>query len=114
MTLFGTIDPNAAGLLTNTVTVAAPLGVTDTNAGNNTATDIDTLTPPTADPSEQYLRAREAEAMRDVDVPGSRHLGSIRYTPHMPHRRRTGSVLSVLARKSKHVTHGRGRVPENM
>src|SRR5438309_1443471 len=46
---FGTIDPNATGLLTNTVTVAAPLGVTDTNAVNNTATDIDTLTPPTAD-----------------------------------------------------------------
>ena len=34
-----------------------------------------------------------------VDVPGSRHLGSIRYTPHMRHRRRTGCVLSVLASK---------------
>jgi hypothetical protein len=44
MTLFGTIDPNATSLLTNTVTVAAPLGVTDTNAGNNTATDIEAIT----------------------------------------------------------------------
>jgi uncharacterized repeat protein (TIGR01451 family) len=48
MTLFGTIDPNATGLLTNTVTVAAPPGVTDTNLHNNTATDIDTLTPEVA------------------------------------------------------------------
>jgi hypothetical protein len=40
-----------------------------------------------------------------VDVPGSRHLGSIRYTPHMPHRRRTGCVLSVLASKIQTWSH---------
>ena len=33
---------------------------------------------------------------------GSRHLSSIRYTPHMLHRRRTGCVLRSLPRKSKH------------
>ena len=40
-----------------------------------------------------------------VDVPGSRHLGSIWYTPHMPHRRRTGCVLSVLASKIQTWSH---------
>jgi hypothetical protein len=40
-----------------------------------------------------------------VDVPGSRHLGSMRYTPHMPHRRRTGCVLSVLASKIQTWSH---------
>jgi hypothetical protein len=33
------------------------------------------------------------------------HLGSIRYTPHMPHRRRTGCVLSVLASKIQTWSH---------
>ena len=41
LTLSGTIDPNATGSITNTVTVAAPAGVTDTNPGNNSATDTD-------------------------------------------------------------------------
>ena len=45
MTLTGTIDPNATGTLTNAVTVAPPAGVTDTNPADNTASDIDTLTP---------------------------------------------------------------------
>jgi uncharacterized repeat protein (TIGR01451 family) len=45
MTLTGTIDPNATGSLSNTVTVAAPAGTTDTNPGNNSFTDTDTLTP---------------------------------------------------------------------
>src|SRR5262245_45874695 len=35
MTLSVTIDPSATGSLTSTVTVAAPAGVTDTNAANN-------------------------------------------------------------------------------
>src|SRR5262249_62344942 len=39
----GTIDPNATGLLTNTVTVSAPAGVFDPNPANNAATDADTL-----------------------------------------------------------------------
>ena len=42
ITLTGTIDPSATGSLTNTVTVA---GTADTNPGNNSATDVDTLTP---------------------------------------------------------------------
>src|SRR5437899_1114888 len=45
MTLTGTIDPNATGSITNTVTVAPPNGVADSNPSNNTASDTDTLTP---------------------------------------------------------------------
>jgi uncharacterized repeat protein (TIGR01451 family) len=45
ITLTGTIAPTATGSLTNTVTVAPPAGVTDTNTGNNVASDTDTLTP---------------------------------------------------------------------
>ena len=41
ITLSGTIDPNATGSISNSVTVAAPAGVTDTNPGNNSATDTD-------------------------------------------------------------------------
>src|SRR5262249_53800806 len=43
LTLTGTIDPNATGLLTNIVTVAPPGGTTDTNSANDTATDTDTI-----------------------------------------------------------------------
>ena len=39
------VGAGVTGTLTNTATVAAPLGVTDTVAGNNTATDVDSLTP---------------------------------------------------------------------
>jgi len=39
MTLIVTIDPNATGTLTNTVTVAPPAGVTDPDLTNNTAAD---------------------------------------------------------------------------
>jgi uncharacterized repeat protein (TIGR01451 family) len=45
MTLTGTIAPAATGELTNVATVTAPPGVTDPNTGNNSATDIDTLSP---------------------------------------------------------------------
>jgi uncharacterized repeat protein (TIGR01451 family) len=45
ITLTGTVDPAATGALTNSATVAPPSGVTDTNPGNNTDTDTDTLTP---------------------------------------------------------------------
>src|SRR5262249_20376740 len=45
MTLTGTIDPNATGVITNTVTVAPPAGVTDPTPSNNTATDTDALPP---------------------------------------------------------------------
>ncbi|NWG00533.1 MAG: IPTL-CTERM sorting domain-containing protein, partial [Thermoanaerobaculaceae bacterium] len=40
-----TIPSSATGSLVNTVTVAAPAGVTETNSGNNTATDTDSQNP---------------------------------------------------------------------
>ena len=44
------VSGSASGTLTNTATVTAPGGVPDPNAGNNSATDIDTVgAPPTAD-----------------------------------------------------------------
>jgi uncharacterized repeat protein (TIGR01451 family) len=43
LTLF--ISPTLTGLLSNTATVAPPAGVTDTVPGNNSSTDIDSLTP---------------------------------------------------------------------
>jgi uncharacterized repeat protein (TIGR01451 family) len=40
-----TIDPAATGSLVNLATVSPPAGTSDPTAGNNSATDIDTLTP---------------------------------------------------------------------
>jgi uncharacterized repeat protein (TIGR01451 family) len=44
-TVVATIDPAAAGSITNTATVTPPPGVTDPNPNNNTGTDTDTVTP---------------------------------------------------------------------
>jgi uncharacterized repeat protein (TIGR01451 family) len=48
-TVAARIDPATAGSLANTATVTAGPGVVDTNAANNSATDIDTLVAPQAD-----------------------------------------------------------------
>ena len=40
-----TVSPTATGVLTNTVTVTPASGTTDSNPGNNSAIDVDTLTP---------------------------------------------------------------------
>jgi uncharacterized repeat protein (TIGR01451 family) len=44
-TVTATINPAATGTLSNTATVAVPVGVTDPVPGNNSATDTDTLAP---------------------------------------------------------------------
>jgi uncharacterized protein len=41
--LTGTVDPAAVSSLSNTATVTAPVGVTDPNPANNSATDTDTV-----------------------------------------------------------------------
>lgn len=41
----GMIDPSATGNLANTATIAVPPGIVDPIPGNNSATDIDTLSP---------------------------------------------------------------------
>ncbi|MBB4108686.1 beta strand repeat-containing protein, partial [Pedobacter zeae] len=43
LTIAGTVAANASGTLNNSVTVTAPAGTTDTNTGNNTATDATTI-----------------------------------------------------------------------
>jgi uncharacterized repeat protein (TIGR01451 family) len=50
-TVNGSVSGSASGTLVNTSTVAAPAGFTDTNPGNNSATDTDTIVvnPPVAD-----------------------------------------------------------------
>lgn len=40
-----TVDPGATGTLSNTATVSPPGGVSDPFLGNNSSTDVDTLTP---------------------------------------------------------------------
>ncbi len=45
-TVTGTVDPTAsAGPIANTATITAPLGFTDSSAGNNSATDTDAAVP---------------------------------------------------------------------
>ena len=39
----GTINSSASGLMSDSATISVPVGVTDPNAANNTATDTDTL-----------------------------------------------------------------------
>ena len=48
LTITANIDPSAIGVLTNTATVTAGAGQTDNNPLNNTAIDVDNLTPRTA------------------------------------------------------------------
>ena len=67
-TVTGTVSPTATGNLVNTATVAAPLGMTDPAAGNNSATDTDTLAPA----SRPADRRRRTAARRTRRVWGSR------------------------------------------
>ena len=46
-TVRGTVDPAVTGTISNTVTVTPSGGVADPDPANNTATDVDTLTPET-------------------------------------------------------------------
>jgi uncharacterized repeat protein (TIGR01451 family) len=62
-TAVGQIDPSATGSLTNFASVSPPAGTTDTNPGNNAATDTDTI--PTAD-----LQVTKTDGVTSV-VPGT-------------------------------------------
>ena len=44
-TVVATVKSSATGTLNNTATITSPQGFTDTNPGNNSATDTDTLRP---------------------------------------------------------------------
>lgn len=77
LTMRGTISPTATGNLTNTATVAAPTGVTDSNTSNNSSTDTDTLTP-TAD-----LSITKTDAKTSI-TPGSATSYTITVTNNGP------------------------------
>ncbi len=68
-TVTATVDPSATGTLVNTATVTAPVGTIDPDPTDNSATDVDTLTP-SAD-----LSITKTDAQVDL-VPGT----SVTYT----------------------------------
>jgi uncharacterized repeat protein (TIGR01451 family) len=76
ITLTGTVDPNLIGSLTNTVTVAAPSGVSDTNSANNTASDTDT-------PAQADLSVAVSDGKTSV-VPGTSNPYTITVTNNGP------------------------------
>ncbi len=88
MTLSGTIDPGAIGFLVNTATVSAPSGVSDPSPGNNSATDIDMLTP------EAYLAISNSDGVTSV-VPGTETTYTIAVTNEGPSTV-TGAQVSDL------------------
>ena len=64
-----TVPLAATGTLSNTATVTAPIGITDPNLANNTATDTDTVAPPPANP-QLDLQATISDGQTLV-VPGA-------------------------------------------
>ncbi|MFL5758739.1 MAG: DUF11 domain-containing protein [Thermomicrobiales bacterium] len=62
------IDPGATGTLSNTATVAPPVGVTDPNPGNNAATDTDTLIPGTT-PTASSIPEPSATLTSTPEIP---------------------------------------------
>ena len=77
ITLGGTITPNATGSITNTVSVAAPNGVTDTKLSNNNASDINLLTP------QADLVVTQTDGKTSV-VPGTSNTYTITVTNNGP------------------------------
>ena len=77
ISLSGTIDPTATGSISNIVSVSPPSGVSDTNSANNSATDIDTLTP------EVDLSVSQTDGKISV-VPGTSNTYTITVTNNGP------------------------------
>ena len=77
ITLSGTIDPAATGSITNTVSISPPSGVADTNSANNSAADVDTLTP------EVDLSVSQTDGKISV-VPGTSNTYTITVTNNGP------------------------------
>jgi uncharacterized repeat protein (TIGR01451 family) len=89
ITLTGTVDPNATGSLTSSVTVSPPPGVTDSNPANNSASDTDTLAP----------RADLSVTMTDSKVsvvPGTSDTYTITVSNNGPSAVTGASVADVL------------------
>ena len=77
ITLSGTIDPAATGSITNTVSISLPSGVADTNSANNSAANVDTLTP------EVDLSVSQTDGKISV-VPGTSNTYTITVTNNGP------------------------------
>ncbi len=89
ITLTGTIAPTATGTLTNTVHVAPPAGVTDTNLANNNDSDTDTLTP------QADLSIIKSDNVTSV-VPGTSDTYTIVVSNHGPSAVTGASVSDAL------------------
>ena len=97
--LTGTVALSATGSLVNTATVNAPIGVTDPNPGNNSATDTDTqgssvtLLLTKTDGSATYTPGATAIYTITVANAGPSNAGSITLTDSLP----SGVVLTGSA-----------------
>src|SRR5207244_2581809 len=83
------ISPSLTGTLSNTATVAAPSGVTDTNLGNNSSTDTDQLTP------EADLAITKDDGMTTA-VPGTNDTYTVTVTNSGPSTVTGATVSDVL------------------
>src|SRR5207245_1110444 len=83
------ISPSLTGTLSNTATVAAPSGVTDTNLGNNSSTDTDQLTP------EADLSITKDDGMTTA-VPGTNDTYTVTVTNSGPSTVTGATVSDVL------------------
>ncbi|NBY00925.1 MAG: DUF11 domain-containing protein, partial [Planctomycetes bacterium] len=75
--LTGTVSASATGSLTNSVTITAPFNIDDLNLSNNTASDVDTLTP------QVDLSVFQTDGKTSV-VPGTSNTYSITVTNNGP------------------------------
>jgi uncharacterized repeat protein (TIGR01451 family) len=88
-TLTATVDPTATGSLVTTASLTAPTGL-DTNAGNNSATDTDTLTP------QADLKITNTHPLAGTGVPGTAVSYTITVTNAGPSSVSGASVIDVF------------------
>ena len=90
-TVNATVAGSATGSISNTATIAAPAGVTDPNPGNNSATDVDTITVVSAnltlaksDGNTRYTPGGTATYTITVGNNGSATASSVTVTDNLP------------------------------
>ena len=88
-----TVSATAAGTLSNTASVAAPVGVADPLPGNNTSTDADTLVPISSLPKTDLVAGLEERPADGVDprIQGGRN-----------------AVVEAPVEEPQHVRRGQG------
>jgi uncharacterized repeat protein (TIGR01451 family) len=104
ITLTGTIPNGTTGTLTNTVTVAAPSGVTDPNPGNNSATQTTSRagSPPPPPPPPPSSSPSPTSPSADVSItktgPSSANLGDTVSFTLAAHNNGPNAAASVVVR----------------